>query len=80
MAERYDAVIVGSGFGGGFTALPLVEAGLRVLLLERGRPAARDAGDWDPQRILLAPRYRSDSPVRVRQYGARQRHQSSCAR
>ncbi|MET0619219.1 MAG: GMC family oxidoreductase [Thermoanaerobaculia bacterium] len=72
MAERYDAVIVGSGFGGAFTALPLVEAGLRVLLIERGRPAARDAGDWDPRRILIEPRYRSDSPVGVRQYGARQ--------
>jgi choline dehydrogenase-like flavoprotein len=69
---RYDAVIVGSGFGGAFTALALVEAGLRVLLLERGRPAARDAGDWDPRQTLLEQRYRSASPVRVRQYGARE--------
>ena len=32
----HDAVIVGSGFGGAFTALALTEAGLSVLLLERG--------------------------------------------
>lgn len=35
--DEYDAVVVGSGAGGGFAALGLVEAGLRVLLLERGR-------------------------------------------
>lgn len=67
----HDAVIVGSGFGGAFTALALTEAGLRVLLLERGKPVARDDGDWDPRQILLGDRYRSPSPVHVRQYGAR---------
>lgn len=68
---RYDAVIIGSGFGGAVSALALTEAGLRVLLLERGKPVRRDAGDWDPQQILLGERYRSASPVQVRQYGAR---------
>lgn len=69
--DSYDAIIVGSGFGGAFTALTLCDAGLRVLLLERGKPVARDAGDWDPQQILLGDRYRG-LPVSVRQYGARQ--------
>lgn len=32
----YDAIIVGSGFGGGITAAKLTQAGQRVLLLERG--------------------------------------------
>ena len=36
-AESFDAVVVGSGAGGGFAALGLVETGMRVLLLERGR-------------------------------------------
>jgi cholesterol oxidase len=34
---HYDAVVVGSGFGGSVTAYRLAEAGRRVLLLERGR-------------------------------------------
>lgn len=33
----FDAIIVGSGFGGAVTALRLAEAGLSVLVLERGR-------------------------------------------
>ena len=66
----YDAVIIGSGFGGAFTALALVEAGLRVVLLERGEPVARDDHDWSPRRILLEGRYAGPSPIQVRQYGA----------
>ena len=36
--ERFDAVIVGSGFGGSIMAWRLSEAGMRVCVLERGRP------------------------------------------
>ena len=35
--EHFDAVIVGSGFGGSVMAYRLTEAGLRVCLLERGK-------------------------------------------
>ncbi|MDQ3937242.1 MAG: GMC family oxidoreductase [Chloroflexota bacterium] len=34
---HFDAIVVGSGFGGSVTAYRLAEAGRRVLLLERGR-------------------------------------------
>ena len=37
MSEHYDAVIIGSGFGGSINALRLSQAGRSVLVLERGR-------------------------------------------
>jgi cholesterol oxidase len=51
--RTYDAVIVGSGFGGGITACRLAEAGWRVCVLERGRRFGR--GDF-PDRPEQAPR------------------------
>ena len=35
--SHYDAIVIGSGFGGAVTAARLVEAGLDVCVLERGR-------------------------------------------
>jgi choline dehydrogenase-like flavoprotein len=37
-AEHFDAVVVGSGFGGSVTFYRLAEAGHSVCLLERGKP------------------------------------------
>lgn len=37
MSRTYDAVIIGSGFGGSIHALRLAQAGRSVLVLERGR-------------------------------------------
>ncbi len=37
MSVRYDAVVIGSGFGGAVSACRLAEAGYSVLVLERGR-------------------------------------------
>jgi cholesterol oxidase len=55
---HYDAVIVGSGFGGAVTAYRLAEAGKRVCVLERGRayppgsftrsPYRARESFWDP--------------------------------
>jgi choline dehydrogenase-like flavoprotein len=36
-ATHYDAIVVGSGISGGWAAKELTEAGLRTLVLERGR-------------------------------------------
>ena len=36
-SKPFDAVVIGTGFGGAVTACRLVEAGLRVCVLERGR-------------------------------------------
>ncbi|HEY1540460.1 MAG TPA: GMC oxidoreductase [Solirubrobacteraceae bacterium] len=53
MESAYDAVVVGSGFGGGITACRLAERGLRVCVLERGRRFG--PGDF-PDRPAQAPR------------------------
>jgi cholesterol oxidase len=51
--RAYDAVIVGSGFGGGIAACRLAEAGFDVCVLERGRRFGR--GDF-PDRPEQVPR------------------------
>jgi choline dehydrogenase-like flavoprotein len=38
MPQSFDAIVVGSGISGGWAAKELTEKGLKVLLLERGRP------------------------------------------
>lgn len=48
MRDRYDVVVIGSGFGGAVTACRLAEAGRSVLVLERGR---RWAGAEFPRAI-----------------------------
>ena len=55
MADTFDVIVIGSGFGGAVTACRMAEKGARVLVLERGRrwvpkDYPRDVGDawlWD---------------------------------
>ncbi len=48
---HFDAVIIGSGFGGSVMAYRLAEAGLRVCLLERGKSYSPGAFPRSPYRM-----------------------------
>lgn len=52
MERAYDAIVVGSGFGGGITACRLAERGFSVCVLERGRRFG--PGDY-PDRLAQFP-------------------------
>lgn len=57
--RAYDAVVIGSGFGGSVSALRLVEKGYRVLLLEKGgrkHPDDFPRTNWQLNRWLWLPR------------------------
>jgi len=61
MASAYDAIVIGSGFGGAVVACRLAENGMRVLVLERGRR-------WTPETYPREPgdpwMFDSDRPER----------------
>ncbi len=43
-ARKYDAIVIGSGVSGGWAAKELTEKGLKVLMLERGKPLEHITG------------------------------------
>ncbi len=68
----YDAIVIGSGFGGSLVARSLVLAGHRVLLLERGSWVDRGPHNWDSDASLeIGPYYSLESPYRVLSGGHR---------
>lgn len=73
--HSYDAIIVGSGISGGWAAKELCEKGLKVLLLERGRPMEHPnyptatMNPWDFQhRLKLSREDLRTHPVQSRHY------------
>ncbi len=57
MANHYDAIIIGSGAGGGTLALHLAQAGKRILILERGPFMPQEKLNWDTSAVFLDNRY-----------------------
>ena len=57
--EDYDAIIVGSGAGGCAAALTLIEAGLRVALVEKGRELPDDESTLDIDQVVHQGRFKS---------------------
>ena len=46
-----DAIVIGSGFGGAMAARQLVQAGWRVLMLERGGWVERGPQNWAQENV-----------------------------
>ncbi len=57
--EHYDAIVIGSGFGGSVSALRLSEKGYSVLVIEKGRrflPEDFPKSNWDLPRWMWMPK------------------------
>ena len=67
-ADRsFDAVVIGSGFGGSMAARVLIEAGWSVLMLERGDWVERSARSWSADAVgPLTPHYSTESPYHLK--------------
>lgn len=69
-AGQFDAILVGSGFGGAMAAQALVGAGRRVLVLERGGWVARGPENWKAAGVgLIGPHFSRDTPYEVHAHG-----------
>ena len=57
MPTQYDAIIIGTGAGGGTLALHLAQAGKKILILERGPFLPQEKLNWDTSAVFLDNRY-----------------------
>ncbi len=60
--HSYDAIIIGSGAGGAACAYKLVQAGKRVLLLEKGGFLPKDGSTLNVQQVFGEERFKSREP------------------
>ena len=75
---QFDAIVVGSGITGGWAAKELTEAGLKVLMIERGRNIEHGSGyktetipPWD-----MPFRGAGDAAVFAREYAVQSRNRA----
>ena len=57
MPTAYDAIIIGTGAGGGTLAYQLAKAGKNILILERGPFLPQEKLNWDTNAVFLDNRY-----------------------
>ena len=65
-SKKYDAIIIGSGFGGTMIATKLISHGMKVLMLERGDWVERGPQNWAMNSSLdLTRHYDKSQPYQV---------------
>jgi len=57
MSTQFDAIIIGTGAGGGTLAFHLAQAGKNILILERGPFMPQEKLNWDTSAVFLDNRY-----------------------
>jgi choline dehydrogenase-like flavoprotein len=57
MSAQYDAIIIGTGAGGGTLAFHLAQAGKNILILERGSFMPQEKLNWDTSAVFIDNRY-----------------------
>jgi choline dehydrogenase-like flavoprotein len=57
LPREYDAIVIGTGAGGGTLALHLAQAGKKILILERGSFMPQEKLNWDTSAVFLDNRY-----------------------
>lgn len=57
MSTVYDAIVIGTGAGGGTLALQLARAGKSILILERGPFLPQEKLNWDTSAVFIDNRY-----------------------
>lgn len=68
--KNFDAIVIGSGFGGTMVAHQLVNAGKNVLMLERGDWVMRGPENWGLRASIdLTPHYDKTTPYQVEKGG-----------
>jgi choline dehydrogenase-like flavoprotein len=77
--HTYNAIVIGSGISGGWAAKELCEKGLKVLMLERGKPVEHPnyptatKSLWEfPYRGRLTQQQREQSPIQARHFSFRE--------
>ena len=62
MTDKYDVIVVGSGAGGASVAYKLIEAGRRVLVLEKGEHLPRDSSTLDTKKVFKEGVFKNKEP------------------
>lgn len=57
--DHYDAIVIGSGAGGGNLTNVLASSGKKILVLERGNFLPKEKANWDSQEVYGKERYQT---------------------